>query len=159
MSVSRRVVSRRTVAAVAAAAVLGVGGGLAASSATAAPSGGSAASDASAAPGDVWKRTELYFGTGKPDGTEVTDTEFGIFSDKELTRAFPNGFTELPGKGQWKGANGQIVHERSHVIVIVYSFADAAKANTEIEQIRADYKKEFRQEAVMRADSVQKVSF
>ncbi|MFE0024027.1 DUF3574 domain-containing protein [Amycolatopsis sp. NPDC059021] len=158
MSVSRRVVSRRTVAAVAAAAVLGVGGGVAASSASAS-SGGAVSSDVSAAPGDVWKRTELYFGTGKPDGTEVTDTEFGIFSDKELTRAFPNGFTELPGKGQWKGANGQIVHERSHVIVIVYSFADAAKANTEIEQIRADYKKEFQQEAVMRADSVQKVSF
>jgi hypothetical protein len=148
-------VSRRSVVAVLAAAAVGLGGGVAAS---AAPAPAPAAVDTSASPGDPWKRTELYFGTGKPDGTEVTDEEFARFSEKEITAAFPDGFTELDGKGQYKGASGQIVRERSHVVIVLYPFTDR-KANAEIEGIRAGYKKLFSQESVLRTDSVEKVSF
>jgi hypothetical protein len=136
---------------------LGLGGGVAASAA-----GGDTASagrDApSASPGDIWKRTELYFGTGKPDGTEVTPDEFDRFSDKEITAAFPDGFTELTGAGQFKGANGEIVREHSFVVVLLYPFNDR-EANAEIELIRAGYKRLFQQESVLRTDSVEKVSF
>jgi hypothetical protein len=147
-------VSRRSVVAVFAAAALGLGGGVAAS---AAPSENTAAVDTQASPGEVWKRTELYFGTTQPGG-EVSDTEFTVFSDKVITPAFPDGFTELTGRGQWRGSDGVITREKSKVIVVVYPFSDR-DANREIEEIRAEYKKQFQQESVLRTDSVEKVSF
>lgn len=149
-------VSRRTAAAVAAAAVLGLGGGVVASSASAAP--GTVTTAVQASPGEIWKRTELFFGTGKPDGTEVTDQEFAEFSEREITQAFPDGFTRLDGSGQWRGGSGAIVREHTHVIVLLYPFADR-DAEREIEELRADYKKQFQQESVLRSDSVEKVSF
>ncbi len=146
-------VSRRTVVAVFAAAAVGLGGGVAAS---AAPSEKAAAVDTQASPGEVWKRTELYFGATKPGG-EVSDAEFTAFSDKVITPAFPDGFTELTGRGQWRGSDGVISREKSKVIV-VYPFSDR-DANREIEEIRTEYKKQFQQESVLRTDSVEKVSF
>ncbi|HET6708640.1 MAG TPA: DUF3574 domain-containing protein, partial [Amycolatopsis sp.] len=64
-------ISRRTAAVAVAAVALGLGGGL-----TAAASDTPAAPAQAQSPGEIWKRTELFFGTGKPDGTEVTDREF-----------------------------------------------------------------------------------
>ncbi|MFE6615458.1 DUF3574 domain-containing protein [Amycolatopsis sp. NPDC057786] len=152
--------SRRTALAVFAAAALGVGGGVAASAvpaATAAPSTPEAAAF-QASPGEVWKRTELYFGTTKPGGGELTDAEFAAFTDKVVTPRFPDGFTELTGRGQWRGSDGVISREKSKVIVVVYPFSDR-DANREIEEIRTDYKKTFAQDSVLRTDSVEKVSF
>jgi hypothetical protein len=147
-------ISRRTLAATAAAAaLLGLGGGAAASAADS-----PAAPAQVQSPGELWKRTELFFGTGKPDGTEVTDKEFAAFSDREITPAFPDGFTRLDGNGQWRGASGVIVREHTHVVVLLYPFADR-DAEREIEGLRADYEKQFQQESVLRSDSVEKVSF
>jgi hypothetical protein len=146
-------ISRRTLAAVTTAALLGLGGGITASAAET-----PATPQAQQSPGELWKRTELYFGTGKPDGTEVTDKEFAAFSDREITPAFPDGFTRLDGSGQWRGGSGVIVRERTHVVVLLYPFADR-EAEREIEGLRADYEKQFQQESVLRSDSVEKVSF
>ncbi|EOD68389.1 hypothetical protein H480_11627 [Amycolatopsis vancoresmycina DSM 44592] len=141
----------------AAAAVLGLGGGLTAAAADA-PAGTAQAQAQAQSPGDVWKRTELFFGTGKPDGTEVTDREFAAFSDREITPAFPDGFTRLDGSGQWRGGSGAIVREHTHVIVLLYPFGNR-DAERQIEELRADYKKQFQQESVLRSDSVERVSF
>ncbi|MEV7551047.1 DUF3574 domain-containing protein [Amycolatopsis sp. NPDC089917] len=155
--------SRRTALAVFAAAALGLGGGVAASAvptATAAPAAPQSVEAAAfqTSPGELWKRTELYFGTTKPGGGELTDAEFAAFTDKVVTPRFPDGFTELTGRGQWRGSDGVISREKSKVIVVVYPFSDR-DANREIEEIRTDYKKAFAQESVLRTDSVEKVSF
>jgi hypothetical protein len=149
--------SRRTVVAVFAAAVLGLGGGVAASAAPVS-SAVDTAVGTQASPGEPWKRTELYFGASKPGGGEVSDAEFTAFSDKVITPAFPDGFTELTGRGQWRGSDGVITREKSRVIVVVYPFGDR-DANREIEEIRTAYKTAFAQESVLRADSVERVSF
>jgi len=146
--------SRRTALALAVTAAVGLGGGVSASAAT----GNPASAAAQTSSGDLWKRTELYFGTGKPDGTAVTPEEFERFSEKEITAAFPDGFTELTGKGQYKGASGEIVREQSYLVVVLYPFTDRT-ANGEIEAIRTDYKRLFEQESVLRTDTVQQVSF
>ena len=145
--------SRRTALAVFAAAAVGLGGGVAASAAPA-----PVVSDSQASPGELWKRTELYFGTTKPGGGELTDAEFTAFTDKVVTPRFPDGFTELTGRGQWRGSDGVISREKSKVIVVVYPFSDR-DANREIEEIRTAYKKAFSQESVLRTDSVEQVSF
>ncbi|EMD22689.1 DUF3574 domain-containing protein [Amycolatopsis azurea] len=155
--------SRRTALAVFAAAALGLGGGVAASavpSASAAPATPQAveAAGLQASPGELWKRTELYFGTTKPGGGELTDAEFTAFTDQVVTPRFPDGFTELTGRGQWRGSDGVISREKSKVIVVVYPFGDR-DANREIEEIRTAYKAAFAQESVLRTDSVEKVSF
>ncbi|WP_409489734.1 DUF3574 domain-containing protein [Amycolatopsis sp. cmx-11-12] len=153
--------SRRTALAVFAAAVLGLGGGVAASAvptASAAPAQAGETAGLQASPGELWKRTELYFGTTKPGGGELTDAEFTAFSDEVVTPRFPDGFTELTGRGQWRGAAGVISREKSKMIIVVYPFSDR-DANREIEEIRTAYKKTFSQESVLRTDSVEKVSF
>ncbi|GAB3879839.1 DUF3574 domain-containing protein [Kibdelosporangium lantanae] len=104
-------------------------------------------------PGDIWKRTELYFGGSKPDGSVITPAEFESFVDKQVTPAFPDGLTWLPAHGQWMGGK-----EDSYVVIIFYPLTNR-HANKDIEEIRTDYKTEFHQESVLRADGLDKVSF
>ncbi|VVJ24293.1 Uncharacterised protein [Amycolatopsis camponoti] len=59
---------------------------------------------------------------------------------------------------RWRGGSGTIVREHTHVVVLLYPFADR-EAEREIEGLRADYEKQFQQESVLRSDSVAKVSF
>ncbi|WP_158888395.1 DUF3574 domain-containing protein [Amycolatopsis anabasis] len=148
--------SRRTVFAATIALVIGLGGGVASASAVA-PTSEPAAAEQSTGPGTPFKRTELYFGTEKPTGGEVTPEEFENFVDKEITPAFPDGLTQLSAKGQWK-RGAEIVKEATYVVILFYPFANQ-DANREIEEIRADYKKFFDQDSVARVDTTQRVSF
>ena len=51
----------------------------------------------------LFARTELFFGTAKPDGTAVTDEAFSTFLDEQITPRFPDGLTLLKGDGQFRG--------------------------------------------------------
>jgi hypothetical protein len=104
-------------------------------------------------PGESYKRTELYFGGNRPDGTAITPTDFELFLDKEVTPAFPDGLTWLEAHGQWMGGK-----EDSYVLILLYPHTKRG-ANKDIEEIRTDYKQQFEQQSVLRADSVEKVSF
>jgi hypothetical protein len=108
--------------------------------------------------GEVFSRTELYFGAEKPDGSEVTEVEFEQFVDDEATPSFPDGLTILTGEGQYRGSDGAIVEEKSFVLILLYPPGDT-EANAEIEEIREDYKSEFEQESVLRVDTSARVSF
>lgn len=108
--------------------------------------------------GQVFKRTELYFGSERADGPEVTEQEFEDFVDREVTPKFPDGLPVLTGDGQFRGSNDVIVEEQSFVLILLYPPKDK-EANDEIEQIREDYKVAFEQESVLRADSRERVSF
>lgn len=117
---------------------------------------GTAASDTDAKnrpPGEPYKRTELYFGGNLQDGTPITPAEFELFLDKEVTPAFPDGLTWLEAHGQWMGGK-----EDSYLLILLYPHSDR-DANREIEEIRTDYKAQFDQESVLRADSTDRVSF
>jgi hypothetical protein len=108
--------------------------------------------------GDIWARTELFFGTSRPDGSVVTDDKFKRFLDVEVTPRFPDGLTLLTGQGQFKNANGMIIQEKSKVLILLYPLDDTG-ASTRIEAIRAAYKQAFQQESVLRVDSRAGVSF
>jgi Protein of unknown function (DUF3574) len=64
-------------------------------------------------------RTELFFGTAKPDGV-VTDGEFRDFVDYVVTPRFPDGLTLLQGDGQFRGADNVIIKEASYVLILLY---------------------------------------
>lgn len=108
--------------------------------------------------GDLWRRTELYFGSQKPDGAAVTEAEFEEFVDEIVTPRFPDGLTLLTGYGQFRNSANVIVEEQSFVMILLYPRDDKA-AGAEIEEIRTAYKDAFAQESVLRVDSLERVSF
>jgi Protein of unknown function (DUF3574) len=108
--------------------------------------------------GDTWARTELYFGTSRPDGTSVSDEKFKRFLDQHVTPRFPDGLTLLTGSGQFKNSSGVIIQERSKVLILLYPLTDDDASNR-IEAIRQIYKQLFSQESVLRVDSRAGVSF
>lgn len=103
-------------------------------------------------------RTELYFGMGKPDGSEVSGDEWSRFLADEVTPRFPAGFTVIEALGQYQGDDGKIVKEKSRVLILLYQKKDRKRNDPKIEEIRAAYKKAFQQESVMRLDMRQTVT-
>ena len=108
--------------------------------------------------GEIWNRTELYFGSGKPDGSVVSEKKFQRFIDEVVTPRFPDGLTLLTGFGQFRNSAGVILKERSMELILLYP-QDVADADKNIEEIREAYKSAFQQESVLRVDSTARVSF
>ncbi len=101
-------------------------------------------------------RTELFFGTNKPDGLPpVSDEEFRVFLDQEITPRFPDGLTLLSALGQFRNASGVIVQERSFLLVLLYPAETVKSSSRKIERIRTAYKEWFQQESVLRVDAPQ----
>ena len=98
----------------------------------------------------------LYFGTGKPNGV-VTAEEWSDFLQTEVTPRFPQGLTVQEASGQWRGADGAIVREATHVLQLVHP--DDASSNKRVAEIIASYKAKFQQEAVLRVRAGACVSF
>ena len=107
---------------------------------------------------ELWRRTELYFGSSKPDGTAVTEAEFQHFVDTEVTPRFPDGLTVLTGYGQFRNSAGVIIKERSMELILLFP-PQMREADRKIEAIRTAYKLAFQQESVLRVDSLAAVSF
>jgi len=101
---------------------------------------------------EPWARTELFFGSAKPDGSAVTDAEWHGFLDKEVTSRFPDGLTVLSGAGQWRGEDGKVVQEHSNLVILLYPHEAAKESGQKIEAIRVAYERDFQQESVLRAD-------
>jgi hypothetical protein len=98
-------------------------------------------------------RTELYFGSNKPDGSVVSEADFQRFLDTEITPRFPDGLTLLTGLGQFRGSSGRIEQERSMLLILLYPTDTARSSGQKIEAIRAAYERMFQQESVLRADA------
>ena len=97
-------------------------------------------------------RTELYFGRNIPSGGTVSESDWQKFVDEIVTPRFPDGLTMIDADGQWRSKDGSIAREESKVIVLLYPRKQRKAMNTKIEEIRAEYKKRFSQESVMRID-------
>jgi Protein of unknown function (DUF3574) len=107
--------------------------------------------------GDLFIRTELFFGLGRANGPNVTEAEFRMFLEDQVTPRFPDGLTVLTGRGQFR-SGGVIEREPSKLVIILYP-PDQDNAHTRIERIREEYKMAFQQQSVLRADSTACVSF
>jgi hypothetical protein len=106
-----------------------------------------------AAPSSLdFARTELFFGTARPDGTAVTDAEFDLFVDRVVTPRFPDGLTVVEADGQFRLASGDIIKEKSFVLILLYPVEDFRESSRKINRIRELYKERFDQESVLRVD-------
>jgi hypothetical protein len=97
--------------------------------------------------GASYIRTTLYFGLSHPSGV-VSDASWQSFLRDEITPRFPNGLTVWEADGQWRGADGALVRERTKVVSLVH--ADTAPANAALGAIVEGYKRKFEQESVLR---------
>ena len=94
---------------------------------------------------------QLYFGSGRPHGPDVTQQEWSAFVREEIAPRFPQGFSLLEAEGQWRNADGSVAEERTHVLQLVHP-DDAASARA-VREIAERYKARFDQEAVLRVGS------
>lgn len=102
-------------------------------------------------------RTELFFGTGRENNVPVSDEEWQQFLDEEVTPRFPAGLTVVTAVGQFRGANGIIIQEKSMIMILLYPLNAYRSSSEKIEQIRVAYKQAFQQESVLRIDLPQPV--
>jgi hypothetical protein len=102
-------------------------------------------------------RTELYLGMSIPSGGAVSEEDWEKFLVEVVTPEFPDGFTILAGRGQYREASGTIAKEPSHVLVFLYVRSERKSAGAKIENIRREYKKRFSQESVLRVDITKSV--
>jgi len=107
--------------------------------------------------GQIYSRTELFFGLEKPNGSAVTADEFQYFVDTEVTPRFPDGLTLLTGQGQYKNFSGDIVDEGLKLLILFYPFS--RESSQAIDEIRDAYKNAFQQESVLRVDEQTCISF
>lgn len=102
-------------------------------------------------PGEqTYANDTLYFGTGMRDGV-VSAQQWEGFLGSVVTARFPQGLTVWSAQGQWRSADGKIVHETSYVLSLVYP--DDPASDAAVMQIVTAYKTQFQQEAVLRLRS------
>ena len=123
-----------------------------AAGACAAPSGPAAPAPLACGDGDTaLVRDVVYFGRNRPDGGTVSDAEWQEFLHAVVTPKFPDGFTVVEGTGQWKGRSGVVERERSAIVTFLH--AGSAADRGAVAEVAAEYKRRFRQEAVLRERS------
>jgi hypothetical protein len=89
-----------------------------------------------------WVVADLLFGR-----TNVSEASFARFLAAEVTTRFPDGFTVIDAKGQWRAPGGEkITRERSKVLMI--AMPPAADNDERLQQIIAAYKTWFKQQSV-----------
>jgi hypothetical protein len=89
-----------------------------------------------------WLVADLLFGR-----TGVSEARWAQFLAREVTPRFPDGFTVLDGRGQWRAPGSEkIARERSKVLVI--AMPPDPENDAKIQAIIAAYKSRFRQQSV-----------
>ena len=98
------------------------------------------------ADGELYTRTELYF------GAPPTDQDWKGFLDSEVTPRFPEGLTVVNGYGQYQKADGTISSEGSIILILFYPVDASGHTSQLIDEVREAYKAQFDQESVLRVD-------
>ena len=65
-------------------------------------------------------KDELYFGLNKPNGTQISETEWQKFLNQVITPRFKKGLTVLDTQGQYLSNNGELVKEKSRLVILIY---------------------------------------
>ena len=89
-----------------------------------------------------WVVADLLFGR-----THVSEAKWARFLAAEVTPRFPDGFTVIDARGQWRApGSDRIAKERSKVLTI--AMPPGADNDARLEQIVEAYKTRFKQQSV-----------
>jgi hypothetical protein len=87
----------------------------------------------------------------------VSEAAWRRFAAEEITPRFPDGFTVLDGRGQWRDARGRIVREPSKVLLV--AMPDDPERRARLAAIAEAYKRAFGQDSVVTLATPSCVSF
>jgi hypothetical protein len=90
----------------------------------------------------------LFFGTNIPSGGKVSDDDWKTFVREVVTPKFKEGLTIFEANGQWLDPRGDLVRE--HVMVVEIAHAPSGAIDADMRAIADEYKKRFKQDAVLR---------
>ena len=97
-------------------------------------------------------KDELYFGLLKPNGEEISETNWKQFINSQVTPRFPEGLTVLNADGQYMNTC-----EKAKLVVIIH--ANTPKDNRSISEVISHYKEAFQQQSVLRVTTSVTVLF
>lgn len=117
--------------------------------------------DASAAPcplgTEEFAEYRLFFGRSQGSVEVVSEKAWRVFLAEEVTPRFPAGLTVLDVAGQWQDGSGEIVRERTKLLLVLASPGGDAIQRTD--EIADAYKQAFGQSSVLRVVTQACVSF
>ncbi|HEX6747619.1 MAG TPA: DUF3574 domain-containing protein [Longimicrobium sp.] len=99
----------------------------------------------------------LFFGRSIPGGGMVSDDEWAAFLRDVVTPRFPDGLSVWHADGQWLEASGTLEREPTVVVEVVHPASEQVDAA--LQQIADEYKRRFRQEAVLRVTTPVRMRF
>ena len=99
----------------------------------------------------------LFFGRNIDDAEGVSDEAWRAFLADTVTPRFPDGLSAFDAAGQWRDSQGNIVRERSKIVLILAEpSSDAARR---LDEISEEYMRRFSQESVLRVKDSACVAF
>lgn len=105
-----------------------------------------------------WTREELFFGLNKPDGSQVTNSEFEAFITREVSSRLCC-FTVLQTTGYYTSTPGApAVQEPGRVLMVMYDDNQKDIAG-KLSVIAQSYVRTFSQESVLRVAARVRVHF
>ena len=102
-------------------------------------------------------RAELIFGRNLKTGGTVSEAAWRRFVAQEIAPRFPDGFTVLDGRGQWRDPQGRVVREASKVLLV--AMPDDPERRARLAAIAEAYKRAFGQDSVLTLATPSCVSF
>ena len=78
----------------------------------------------------------------------MSEAAWSAFFHEVVTTRFPEGLTVWRAEGQWTDPSGQLVHEPVLIVEVLHSAE--ARADSSLTVIAREYKRRFRQSAVLR---------
>jgi len=99
----------------------------------------------------------LFFGRQIPGDGSVSDAEWATFLEEVVTPRFPEGLTVWRADGQWQDEEGLTVREPVMVLEVLH--LPGGDADAAIAEIADEYRRRFRQDAVLRVTAEARVRF
>ena len=99
----------------------------------------------------------LFFGRSQGTIEVVSEEQWRAFLADEVTPRFPDGLTVLDAAGQWREDSGEIVRERTKLLLVLAPPGENAMQRTD--EIADAYKRAFGQSSVLRVVTEACVSF
>ncbi len=103
-----------------------------------------------------WVQDQLFFGMRRGADT-IPTAQWDAFLAEVVTPRFPQGLTVWTARGQWREDDGTITREPARVLLLVHR--PTAADERSIEEIRAEWRRRFGQQSVLRVRGRVEASF
>ena len=108
--------------------------------------------------GELWQEYRLFMGRGSGGAEVVSDADWTDFLADTITPRFPDGLSVIDVAGQGANADGTIERERTKMLLVLVPPGDETALNR-MNEIGAEYKQRFTQDAVLRVVTPACVAF